>query len=203
VAQVDAADLASRTAARAGDGFYSTFVLRRIAARLTPWAVRRGIQANAVTVLSALIGVVQGPCRSRSAPTRRLALGALLLQVSIVLDCVDGEIARVTRTRSPFGAWLDAATDRLKEYAALAGLAIAAGPHFWWVATAGMVVQTGPAHARLRVLEGRSGRLPARPGTRHAAAQRHLALGAARGQPGRRERLGVDVGPAGDPHAHR
>jgi phosphatidylglycerophosphate synthase len=141
VAHVDAADLASRTAARTGDGFYSTFVLRRIAARVTPWAVRRGIPANAVTVLSALIGVA-GAVSFAFGSYPALALGALLLQVSIVLDCVDGEIARVTRTRSPLGAWLDAATDRLKEYAALAGLAIAAGPHFWWVATAGMVVQT-------------------------------------------------------------
>ena len=141
VAHVDAADLASRTAARTGDGFYSTFVLRRIAAHITPWAVRRGIPANAVTVLSALIGVAGGVSFAfGSYPA--LVLGALLLQVSIVLDCVDGEIARATRTRSPFGAWLDAATDRVKEYAALAGLAVAAGPHFWWVATAGMVVQT-------------------------------------------------------------
>jgi phosphatidylglycerophosphate synthase len=141
VGQVDAADLASRTAARTGDGFYSTFVLRRIAARVTPWAVRRGIQANAVTVLSALIGVA-GAVSFAFGTYPALVLGALLLQVSIVLDCVDGEIARVTRTRSPFGAWLDAATDRLKEYAALAGLAIGAGPGWWWVATAGMVVQT-------------------------------------------------------------
>jgi phosphatidylglycerophosphate synthase len=141
VGQVDAADLASRTAARTGDGFYSTFVLRRIAAHVTPWAVRRRIPANTVTALSALVGVAAAVSFAFGTYPA-LVLGALLLQVSLVLDCVDGEIARVTRTRSPFGAWLDAATDRLKEYAALAGLAIAAGAGWWWVATAGMVVQT-------------------------------------------------------------
>lgn len=141
VASVDAAALASRNAARSGDGFYSTFALRRIAAHLTPWAVRRGVPANLVTAVSALIGLGGSAAFAlRSYPA--LMIGAVLLQLSLVLDCVDGEIARTTRTRSPFGAWLDAATDRVKEYAALAGLAVAAGPGWWWVAAAGMVVQT-------------------------------------------------------------
>jgi hypothetical protein len=103
--------------------------------------VHRRIPANTVTVLSALVGVAAA-ISFAFGTYPALVFGALLLQVSLVLDCVDGEIARATRTRSPFGAWLDAATDRLKEYAALAGLAIAAGAGWWWVATAGMVVQT-------------------------------------------------------------
>jgi phosphatidylglycerophosphate synthase len=141
VAEVDATSLATHSAARAGDGFYSTFVLRRLAAHVTPWAVRHGISATAMTLLSALLGVA-GAVSFAFGTYPSLALGAVLLQSSIVLDCVDGEIARATRTRSAFGGWLDAATDRIKEYGALAGLALAAGPHFWWVATAGMVVQT-------------------------------------------------------------
>ena len=50
-----------------------------------------------------------------------LVAGALLLQLSLVLDCVDGDVARYTRRFSPLGAWLDASTDRLKEFACYAG----------------------------------------------------------------------------------
>jgi hypothetical protein len=135
----DPAD-ALRRAARAGDGFYSTFVLRRLSSRLTPLFVRAGISATATTWLSFLVGVAAAPSFAFGGHAGLVA-GAVALQVSLLLDCVDGEIARATRTRSPFGAWLDGATDRVKEYGALAGLA-AAGHGLWWLALAGMVVQT-------------------------------------------------------------
>jgi len=134
------ADLAARTAARPGDGFYSTYVLRRLSARITPLAVRRRVRPNTVTAVSTLIGLL-GAGGFALGSWATLAIGAVLLQISLVLDCVDGEIARATRQRSPFGGWLDGATDRVKEYAAIAGLA-AAGHHLWPLAAAGMVVQT-------------------------------------------------------------
>ncbi|MGN6606130.1 MAG: CDP-alcohol phosphatidyltransferase family protein [Jatrophihabitans sp.] len=131
-----------RSAARPGDGFWSTFVLRRISARLTPWFVRHGIAANAVTVVSFLLGAAAGPLFA-CAGYPGLVAGAVLLQLALVLDCVDGEIARATRTRSALGAWLDGATDRVKEYGALAGLAVAAGGARWWLlAGVGLAVQT-------------------------------------------------------------
>ena len=40
------------------------------------------------------------------------------------MDCVDGEVARYTRTFSPLGGWLDIGSDRIKEYAVYAGLAV-------------------------------------------------------------------------------
>jgi phosphatidylglycerophosphate synthase len=40
-----------------------------------------------------------------------LVAGAVLLQVSFILDCVDGEIGRLKGTGSPFGAWLDPMVD--------------------------------------------------------------------------------------------
>ena len=49
--------------------------------------------------------------------------GAVLLYLSFVLDCVDGQLARYTRAFSPLGAWLDATFDRVKEYVVYVGLA--------------------------------------------------------------------------------
>jgi phosphatidylglycerophosphate synthase len=72
-------------------------------------------------------------------------LGAILLQVSIIVDCVDGELARYTRKFSRLGAWLDAVTDRVKEYLVFLGLAYGAsleGRDLWIPAMAMMVIQT-------------------------------------------------------------
>jgi hypothetical protein len=71
--------------------------------------------------------------------------GALLLQLSIIVDCVDGELARYTRKFSQLGAWLDAVTDRVKEYMVFLGLAIGAekqGKDLWIPAMAMMAIQT-------------------------------------------------------------
>src|SRR3712207_8819073 len=43
-----------------------------------------------------------------------LLLGALLFHLSFVLDCMDGKIARLNGTGSPFGSWLDYVFDRLR-----------------------------------------------------------------------------------------
>ena len=78
-----------------------------------------------------------------------LVLGAVLLQLSLVVDCVDGDVARYTRRFSAAGAWLDASTDRLKEFACYGGLALGAagvaggsdaGP--WLLAAAMLTLQT-------------------------------------------------------------
>jgi phosphatidylglycerophosphate synthase len=78
--------------------------------------------------------------------TWSLIAGALLLQLSIIVDCVDGELARYTRKFSELGAWLDAITDRVKEYAVFLGLAYGAfaqnGQNLWLLAAVLMAIQT-------------------------------------------------------------
>jgi hypothetical protein len=74
-----------------------------------------------------------------------LIAGAVLLQVAFTLDCVDGQLARYTRTFSTFGAWLDSVFDRGKEYVVYAGLAIGAshaGDPVWILAGAALTLQT-------------------------------------------------------------
>lgn len=129
-------------AARPADGFYSTFVVRRLSKHLTGVAVRLGATPNGVTLLSLVIGLgAAALLTSPGLPAR--VLGAVLLQVSLVVDCVDGELARYTRRFTPLGAWLDGVGDRVKEYAVLAALAVAApGRAAWLLAVAGLVVMT-------------------------------------------------------------
>ena len=70
--------------------------------------------------------------------------GAILLQAAFTFDCVDGQLARYTRTFTKLGAWLDSIFDRTKEYAVFAGLAIGAsqtGDDVWLLAGAALALQ--------------------------------------------------------------
>jgi phosphatidylglycerophosphate synthase len=129
---------------RANDGFFSVFVLRKFSKILTWVSVKIGATPNQVTTLSFLIGLYSAYSFSRGEFIHTL-IGALLLQLSIIVDCVDGELARYTRKFSKLGAWLDAVTDRVKEYLVFLGLAYGAaksGEDLWLAAIAMMLIQT-------------------------------------------------------------
>jgi phosphatidylglycerophosphate synthase len=134
-----------KMANRANDGFFSVYVLRRFSKLFTWVAIKIGATPNQVTIASFGIGLyaallfAQGDFWS-------ILIGAVLLQVSIIVDCVDGELARYTRKFSELGAWLDAITDRVKEYAVFLGLAYGAyvqnGQNLWLLAALLMALQT-------------------------------------------------------------
>ncbi len=130
---------------RADDGWYSVSVLRRLSKPLTGWAARHGWSPNAITLVSLLVGLLAAGSFALGSRWA-LVVGAILLQVSLIIDCSDGEVARLTGRHSRVGAWLDAVTDRVKEFAAYAGLAAGAavttGVDLWWAAGATMILQT-------------------------------------------------------------
>jgi len=139
--QVHAARLARAT--KADDGFVATFLSRPVARLLTPVALRLGLTPNGVTLVSVLLGLLAaGAFATGSWPW--LVVGAVLLQSSLVVDCVDGDVARYRRAFTPTGAWLDASTDRLKEFACYGGLAWGAGTGrtAWALAAVMLTVQT-------------------------------------------------------------
>ena len=133
-----------RMANRANDGFFSVFFLRKFSKLLTWVAVKVGATPNQVTLISFAIGLYSAYSFSLGG-FWNLFLGAVLLQLSIIVDCVDGELARYTRKFSQLGAWLDAVTDRVKEYMVFLGLAMGAdkeGRDLWIPAIAMMLIQT-------------------------------------------------------------
>jgi hypothetical protein len=141
---VPEARIAQLQANRLDDGFYSTFVVRRLSKPLTRLALRAGASPNAITLLSFAVGITAAGAFAVGSRWA-LLLGAVLLQASLVIDCVDGEVARATRRFTTLGAWLDASTDRVKEFLAYAGLAVGAtslGLDLWWLAVVLVVLQT-------------------------------------------------------------
>jgi phosphatidylglycerophosphate synthase len=127
------------------DGFFTTFLVSPYSKHVARFAARRRWTPNAVTAVSCAVGIAAAA--SFAAGTRAgLITGAVLLQVSFTLDCVDGQLARYTRTFSNLGAWLDSILDRGKEALVYAGLALGANRGFdqdvWLLAAAALVVQT-------------------------------------------------------------
>ena len=140
----DEQEVRTKRALRADDGFYSTFVLRKLSRKVSMFCVKRGWTPNQITITSLILAlVVSGFFATGWWPL--MIVGAIGVQVSIIIDCADGEVARYTGVSSQFGAWLDAATDRIKEYALYAGLAFGAsqnGLNLWPLAMGLMVLQT-------------------------------------------------------------
>jgi hypothetical protein len=138
------ARLRLKLANRANDGFFSVFFLRKISKLFTWAAVRLKMTPNQVTLISFAVGLYSAYQFSMGTFWSIFA-GAVLLQLSIIIDCVDGELARYTRQFSELGAWLDAITDRIKEYLVFFGLAYGAakdGRDLWIPAIAMMLLQT-------------------------------------------------------------
>ncbi|MBA0125232.1 CDP-alcohol phosphatidyltransferase family protein [Haloechinothrix sp. YIM 98757] len=133
------------SAVKGSDGFFTTFFVSPYSKYIARWAARRGWTPNGVTVLSMALGIVAAVLFATG--TREgLIAGAVMLQASFTLDCVDGQLARYTRTFSKLGSWLDSVFDRAKEYVAYAGLAIGAAIGFgldvWPLAAAAFALQT-------------------------------------------------------------
>ena len=144
IAGLNDARLRLKLANRANDGFYSVFFLRKISKLFTWLAVRLKMTPNQVTLISFAIGLLSAYEFSKGTFWTIFA-GAVLLQLSIIIDCVDGELARYTRAFSQLGAWLDAITDRIKEYLVFFALAYGAaknGRDLWIPAMGMMLFQT-------------------------------------------------------------
>jgi hypothetical protein len=144
IAGLNDARLRLKLANRANDGFYSVFFLRKISKLFTWLAVRLKMTPNQVTLISFAIGLLSAYEFSKGT-FWTIFTGAVLLQLSIIIDCVDGELARYTRAFSQLGAWLDAITDRIKEYLVFFALAYGAaknGRDLWIPAMGMMLFQT-------------------------------------------------------------
>jgi phosphatidylglycerophosphate synthase len=115
--------------------------------KLSPYATivfaRLGFSPNAVTVCFMIAGIAAGVLTA--VPGLPAAIGvAILIQLYLLFDCSDGELARLTRRFSPAGIYLDRMGHYIAEALLLAGLGIRAQGHF---SLAGGYVSAGLAAA--------------------------------------------------------
>jgi phosphatidylglycerophosphate synthase len=120
------------------DGLLDRYLNRPLSRWLTRYLAPLPLRANHVTLLSIAVGLAAALLFAADGYTLPV-LGALVLQAAAVLDCCDGELARLRFEESPLGQWLDIAGDTLVHLAVFVGIA-------WGVAASG--------HGRLPLLAG-------------------------------------------------
>jgi phosphatidylglycerophosphate synthase len=107
---------------RAGDGWFTRAVDRRISRALTRCLLPTGVSPNQITLASIAIGVGAGVLFATGARDAAIA-GAVLFLLSTIVDGCDGEVARLTFRESSFGARLDVVGDNVVHVALFAGIA--------------------------------------------------------------------------------
>jgi phosphatidylglycerophosphate synthase len=106
-----------------GEHWAGRLYMRRLSPHVTRLLVATPISANGVTWLMILAGVAAAGSLSLGGIAG--ALGALLLiQVQLLLDCCDGEVARWRGTSSPAGVYLDRIAHHVTEAALPVGLGV-------------------------------------------------------------------------------
>lgn len=111
------------------DGHFDRWVSRRVSPVVTRRLAATPLTPNAVTVIATLCGAAGGLVLALAWPQGPIA-GVALLACSAVLDCCDGELARLRGQESRLGHVLDVTGDTVVHAAVFAGIV-------WSLANAG------------------------------------------------------------------
>lgn len=107
----------------ASDGWVDKVFNRPCGRPLSRLLIHTPVSPNAVSIASILVGIAAAVFFAGG--TFALALiGAVLFQISAIIDCVDGDIARVLFKESWLGKWLDLAGDQVVHVSVFGGIAV-------------------------------------------------------------------------------
>ncbi len=104
------------------DAYWCRYILRPISFPVTWVLIRLGLSANQVTYLSVFV-VFTATTLMCTGERVLIIVGALLFNVWAILDCTDGNVARVRRENTKYGDFVDA----LGGYIAFAFVLLAMG----------------------------------------------------------------------------
>src|SRR5450432_3305516 len=124
------------------DILWNRFVARPLAAVVIVPLARTGVTPNQITLATLAVFLAGTALMAFRPGWGALCAGAVILEISYILDCADGQLARLKGTSSPVGAHLDFLMDELKAFALVA----AVGVRLW-----------SPAHDARFLLEGLGG----------------------------------------------
>jgi phosphatidylglycerophosphate synthase len=105
-----------------GDSYLATLFDRPMSRPLTRLLLRTPLAPSHVTLLGVAVGLLGAAGLATVSYWGRLG-GVILLLVSVVLDCVDGDVARARLAQNSAGARLDVVGDYLVHLAVFIGLA--------------------------------------------------------------------------------
>ncbi len=114
---------------RSGEHWAGRLYMREISLRCDPYLVNTRITPNQLTYLMVVAGILAGAALLVPGLTGAL-LGAVLIQLYLLLDCVDGEVARWRGQTSITGVYLDRVGHYLCEAVLLVGFGVRAADVF-------------------------------------------------------------------------
>jgi phosphatidylglycerophosphate synthase len=134
------------------DGIWCWYFMRPISRQLVRLMLRTGLRPNQVSVLAIAIGVVGSLVVALGGRWATSLLPLVLLEASMILDCCDGDIARLKFRFSRAGEWLDSMGDEIVQITLVAALGLGLwrdGGWAGWAAVGGgaaaVLVSTGLA----------------------------------------------------------
>jgi phosphatidylglycerophosphate synthase len=104
------------------DGVVGYYVFRPVSTRLSRVLTRFPITPNQITLLAMALGVVGGLVVGMGG-WAAAAIGSTLYFLGALVDCIDGELARLKFQFSPAGEWLDTISDDVSTVVFIAGMA--------------------------------------------------------------------------------
>lgn len=111
-----------RSVIKPDDGFLAYYFSAQLANLLVRVLRHTPVTPNMLTFTSLVLGVVTAYLYSRG-DWKSLIIGAILHHLSFILDCGDGQLARVKGLKSQMGHWFDYHSDKIKDFLLLLGLA--------------------------------------------------------------------------------
>ena len=121
---LDAVVDAYRRTRKPKDIFWNRYVARPLAAVVVVPLARTRITPNQVTLATLLVFLAGAAVMAFVPGWGALVGSAAIIEFSYVLDCADGQLARLKGMSSPVGAYLDFLMDELKAYALVAAVAV-------------------------------------------------------------------------------
>ncbi|MGD0238107.1 MAG: CDP-alcohol phosphatidyltransferase family protein [Syntrophorhabdales bacterium] len=105
------------------DGFMARHLDRHLSRRVSPMLARTLVTPNGVTLFNVAVGLGAAFLLLRGGYWSQL-IGTVLFLLCVVLDGVDGEVARLKLQETAFGHYLDIVTDNIVHLAIFIGLAV-------------------------------------------------------------------------------
>jgi hypothetical protein len=137
----DAERLLVRGSGKPSDGIYANFN-RRLCRPAVRWLANTPVTANAVTIIGLLVTMVSAYWYAQGYWSAYV-IGALLYFLSVLMDEIDGMLARTRFQDSPFGARLETVTDYASYLFLWAGISIGLSRQFdtpLWVELAALTL---------------------------------------------------------------
>jgi len=100
---------------------WDTYTTLPLSVPISEWLCKTRLTPNQISVISLIIAILSAAAFYIGTPWW-LVIGALLFQLSYILDCADGYKARKNKMSSKLGHWIDHTFDEIKKPILMIGL---------------------------------------------------------------------------------